>query len=78
MQATPIVVDGVMYTSGVAGRVYALDAATGERAVALRAAGRLQERAQRLLRHRQSRRVGVEGQGVRGHLRWNPPFARRA
>jgi len=30
MQATPIVVDGVMYTSGVAGRVYALDAATGE------------------------------------------------
>ncbi len=29
MQATPIVVDGVMYTSGVAGRVYAVDAATG-------------------------------------------------
>ena len=29
MQATPVVVDGVMYTSGVAGRVYALDAATG-------------------------------------------------
>jgi quinohemoprotein ethanol dehydrogenase len=30
MEATPIVVDGVMYTSGVAGRVYALDAATGK------------------------------------------------
>ncbi len=29
MEATPVVVDGVMYTSGVAGRVYALDAATG-------------------------------------------------
>jgi quinohemoprotein ethanol dehydrogenase len=29
MEATPIVVDGVMYTSGVAGRVYALDAAKG-------------------------------------------------
>ncbi len=29
MQATPIVVDGTMFTSGVAGRVYALDAATG-------------------------------------------------
>src|SRR5690606_15728869 len=29
MQATPVVVDGVMYTSGVAGRVYALDAASG-------------------------------------------------
>ena len=29
MEATPIVVDGVMYTSGVAGRVYALDAASG-------------------------------------------------
>ena len=30
MQATPLVVDGVMYTSGVAGRVYALDAETGK------------------------------------------------
>jgi quinohemoprotein ethanol dehydrogenase len=29
MEATPIVIDGVMYTSGVAGRVYALNAATG-------------------------------------------------
>ena len=29
LEATPIVVDGVMYASGVAGRVYALDAATG-------------------------------------------------
>jgi quinohemoprotein ethanol dehydrogenase len=29
MEATPVVVDGVMYTSGVAGRVYAVDAATG-------------------------------------------------
>jgi quinohemoprotein ethanol dehydrogenase len=31
LEATPIVVDGVMYTSGVAGRAYALDAATGRR-----------------------------------------------
>jgi quinohemoprotein ethanol dehydrogenase len=29
MEATPIVVDGVMYTSGVAGRAYAIDAASG-------------------------------------------------
>lgn len=29
MEATPVVIDGVMYTSGVAGRTYALDAATG-------------------------------------------------
>jgi quinohemoprotein ethanol dehydrogenase len=29
MEATPVVVDGVMYVSGVAGRVYALDAGTG-------------------------------------------------
>ncbi|MBC7987309.1 MAG: PQQ-dependent dehydrogenase, methanol/ethanol family [Sphingomonadaceae bacterium] len=29
LEATPIVIDGVMYTSGVAGRVYALDAASG-------------------------------------------------
>jgi quinohemoprotein ethanol dehydrogenase len=30
MEATPIIVDGVMYTSGVAGRVYALDARDGK------------------------------------------------
>ncbi len=30
MEATPVVIDGVMYTSGVAGRVYALNAATGQ------------------------------------------------
>ncbi len=30
LEATPIVVDGVMYTSGVAGRVYALDAGSGK------------------------------------------------
>jgi quinohemoprotein ethanol dehydrogenase len=29
LEATPIVVDGVMYTSGTTGRVYALNAATG-------------------------------------------------
>jgi quinohemoprotein ethanol dehydrogenase len=29
LEATPIVVDGVMYTSGTTGRVYALDAVTG-------------------------------------------------
>ena len=29
LEATPIVVDGVIYTSGVAGRAYALDARTG-------------------------------------------------
>lgn len=29
MEATPVVIDGVLYASGVAGRVYALDAATG-------------------------------------------------
>lgn len=30
LEATPVVVDGVMFTSGVAGRAYALDAATGK------------------------------------------------
>lgn len=29
LEATPVVIDGVMYTSGVAGRAYAFDAATG-------------------------------------------------
>ncbi|MBU6208209.1 MAG: PQQ-binding-like beta-propeller repeat protein, partial [Alphaproteobacteria bacterium] len=31
LEATPIVADGVMYTSGVAGRAYAFDAATGRK-----------------------------------------------
>lgn len=31
LEATPIVVDGVLYTSGVAGRAYAFDAASGRR-----------------------------------------------
>ncbi|HUF72674.1 MAG TPA: PQQ-dependent dehydrogenase, methanol/ethanol family [Gammaproteobacteria bacterium] len=30
LEATPIVVDGVLYTSGTTGRAYAIDAATGE------------------------------------------------
>ena len=30
MEATPVVIDGVMYVSGVAGRVYALDATSGK------------------------------------------------
>ncbi len=30
LEATPVVVDGVMYTSGVAGRAYAFDAVTGK------------------------------------------------
>ena len=30
LEATPVVVDGVMYTSGVLGRAYAFDAATGK------------------------------------------------
>lgn len=30
LEATPVVIDGVMYTSGVAGRAYAFDATSGE------------------------------------------------
>jgi quinohemoprotein ethanol dehydrogenase len=30
LEATPVVIDGVMYTAGVAGRVYAFEAATGK------------------------------------------------
>lgn len=30
LEATPVVIDGTLYTSGVAGRVYAFDAATGK------------------------------------------------
>ena len=35
-EATPIVIDGVMYTSGTWGYVYAVDAATGKEAVEIR------------------------------------------
>src|SRR6478735_1120248 len=30
LEATPVVIDGTMYTSGVAGRVYAFEAASGK------------------------------------------------
>jgi quinohemoprotein ethanol dehydrogenase len=30
LEATPVVIDGILYTSGVAGRAYAFDAATGK------------------------------------------------
>ena len=68
MEATPIVVDGVMYTSGVAGRVYALDARDGKVLWRFEPQVDLQQRAQRLLRPGQSRRGRVAGQGLRGHL----------
>ena len=37
MEATPVMVGGVLYTSGVAGRAYAFDAATGKQLWAVRA-----------------------------------------
>ena len=83
-EATPIVVDGVMYTSGTWGYVYALDAATGKELwrydpKADPFAGR-----QSVLRSRQPGRRGVEGQRCTSPLptgvcmRSTPPRARRS
>ena len=63
-EATPIVVDGVMYTSGTWGYVYALDAATGKRALALRSEARRLLREKSMLRPRQPRRRRLEGQSL--------------
>ena len=64
-EATPIVVDGVMYTSGTWGYVYAVDAATGREL--WRYDPQMDDFCgpQSLLRPGQSRRRGLEGQGLR-------------
>ena len=77
LEATPVVIDGVMYTSGVAGRAYAFDAATGKELLALRAARRHAGQPHGLLRHGQSRRRGRARQGVRVGARRLDVRARR-
>ena len=57
-EATPVVIDGVMYTSGNLGRVYALNAATGEELWTFDARGRHAGQPRGLLRPGQPRRAG--------------------
>ena len=68
LEATPIVVDGIIYTSGAWSHVHALEAKTGKLLWEFdpQVPGAL--RRQGLLRRRQSRRRGLGRQGVRRHL----------
>ena len=64
-EASPIIVDGVMFVSGWDGQLWALDAANGNGAVALQA--RLPVRRVAVLRQRQPRRRRGRGAGLHDH-----------
>ena len=76
LEATPIVVDGVMYVSGNWGRVYALDARTGAELLDVQSRSRWHVRPAVVLRRRQSRRCRLAGQGFRWLARRLPVRAR--
>ncbi len=63
VEATPVVVDGIMYQTASWSVVHAIDARTGKRLWTLRSQGRPREGLQGLLRRRQPRRRALEGQG---------------
>ena len=65
IKGTPVVVDGVLYTT-IPDHVWAIDARTGSRDLALRVA------VERRLAHRQSRRGGAARNGVRRNARLQP------
>ncbi len=67
VEATPIVVDGVMYTTGPFSMVYALDAQR-RAAVEIRPRRHQDARPGRLLRPGEPGRGGVARQGLRGRL----------
>ena len=68
VEATPVVVDGIMYQTASWSVVHAIDARTGKRLWTYDPEGRPREGLQGLLRRRQSRRRALEGQGVRRRL----------
>ncbi len=68
VEATPVVVDGIMYQTASWSVVHAIDARTGKKIWSLRSRRRSREGLQGLLRRRQSRRRAVEGQGLRRRL----------
>ena len=75
-EATPLVVDGVMYISTAWSMVKAFDAKTGKLLWDFDPKVGARNPHPRLLRCGQSRRRGVEGQGLCGHYRWPPDRAR--
>ena len=68
VEATPVVVDGIMYVTASWSVVHAIDARTGKRIWTFDPEGRSREGLQGLLRRRQSRRRALEGQGLRRRL----------
>ena len=68
VEATPVVVDGIMYQTASWSVVHAIDARTGKQLWSFDPEGRSREGLQGLLRRRQSRRRALEGQGVRRRL----------
>ena len=77
VEATPVVVDGIMYQTASWSVVHAIDARTGKRLWTFDPKCRPREGLQGLLRRGQPRRGALEGQGVRRHLRRPPDRARR-
>ena len=67
VEATPVVVDGIMYQTASWSVVHAVDARTGKRLWSYDPRVDRREGLQGLLRRRQSRRRAVEGQGLRRH-----------
>ena len=76
-EATPLVVDGVMYTTGARSIVYAFDARNGKLLWKYDPKVPPISTRQRLLRHRQPRRRGLGGEGLRRRVRRPPDRARR-
>ena len=66
-EATPLVVDGVLYTTTAWSKVYAFDAKTGKQLWSYDPKVDGREGLRRLLRRGQPRRRGLEGQGLRRH-----------
>ena len=64
VEATPLVVDGVMYVSASWSVVHAVDVRTGKRLWVYRSEGAARDRLQGLLRRRQSRRRAAQGQSL--------------
>ena len=69
VEATPVVIDGVMYVTASWSVVHAVDVRTGQRLWIFDPKVDRSRRLQGLLRRGQSRRGGVEGQGLRRLLR---------
>jgi quinohemoprotein ethanol dehydrogenase len=68
VEATPVVVDGIMYQTASWSVVHAIDARTGKKLWSFDPGVEQGEGLQGLLRRRQSRRGALEGQGFRRRL----------